>query len=106
MLVTYVPATVIAGLVGGEGVVPIATAAIVGMPAYLNSYVAPPLLAGLMEQGMSPGAAMAFMVAGAISSIPAMAAVWSLVRKGVFAMYICLGVVGAIVSGVVFQLIL
>jgi len=103
LLVSYVPATVIAGLVGGDGIVPIATAALVGMPAYLNSYVAPPLLAGLMEQGMSPGAAMAFMVAGAVSSIPAMAAVWSLVRKQVFAMYLGLGVAGAIVSGVVFQ---
>ena len=84
LLVTYVPASVIAGLVGGEGIVPIAIAALVGMPAYLNSYVAPPLLSGLMEQGMSNGAAMAFMVSGAISSVPAMAAVWSLVHRQVF----------------------
>ena len=55
LLVHYVPADMIANLVGGEGVVPIAIAALVGMPAYLNSYVAPPLLAGLMEQGMSAG---------------------------------------------------
>ncbi len=105
LLITYVPASMIANLVGGPGIVPIATAAVVGMPAYLNSYVAPPLLAGLMEQGMSPGAAMAFMVAGAVSSIPAMAAVWSLVKKQVFAMYLGLGVSGAIVSGIVFQLL-
>lgn len=101
----YVPADLIAGLVGGDGVVPIVLAALVGMPAYLNSYVAPPLLAGLMEQGMSAGAAMSFMVAGAVSSIPAMAAVWSLVKPKVFATYLGLGVSGAIVSGVLFQLI-
>jgi len=105
LLVTYVPASMIAGVVGGEGVVPIGIAAIVGMPAYLNSYVAPPLLAGLMEQGMSAGAAMAFMIAGAVSSVPAMAAVWSLVKKKVFAVYLMLGVVGAIASGIVFQAI-
>lgn len=105
LLVTYVPADMIAGLVGGEGVVPIVIAALVGMPAYLNSYVAPPLLAGLMEQGMSNGAAMAFMIAGAVSSIPAMAAVWSLVRKPVFAAYLGLGVSGAIVSGILFQMV-
>lgn len=104
LLVSYVPADLIAGLVGGEGVLPIATAAIVGMPAYLNSYVAPPLLAGLMEQGMSAGAAMAFMIAGAVSSIPAMAAVWSLVRPRVFATYLGLGVTGAILSGLLFQM--
>ncbi|MEX0346422.1 MAG: permease [Rhizobiaceae bacterium] len=103
LLVTYVPASLIAGLVGGEGVVPIAIAAIVGMPAYLNSYVAPPLLAGLMEQGMSAGAAMAFMVAGAVSSVPAMAAVWSLVRPKVFTAYLGLGITGAVLSGILFQ---
>jgi uncharacterized membrane protein YraQ (UPF0718 family) len=105
MLVTYVPADMIAGVVGGEGIVAISTAAIVGMPAYLNGYVAPPLLAGLMDQGMSAGAAMAFMVAGAVSSVPAMAAVWSLVKPGIFVSYLALGITGAIVSGVVFQLI-
>ncbi|WP_420406682.1 permease [Hoeflea sp.] len=105
LLVTYVPASLIAGLVGGQGLAPIGIAAVVGMPAYLNSYVAPPLLAGLIEQGMSNGAAMAFMISGAVSSIPAMAAVWSLVRTQVFAAYIGLGVSGAIVSGVVFQML-
>ncbi|MEX0367836.1 MAG: permease [Ruegeria sp.] len=105
LLVSYVPADLIARVVGGEGVAPIVTAALVGMPAYLNSYVAPPLLAGLMEQGMSAGAAMAFMVAGAVSSIPAMAAVWSLVRPRVFAMYLGLGISGAIVAGILFQMV-
>ena len=102
LLVTYVPAALIAGLVGGEGVLPIGIAALVGMPAYLNSYVAPALLAGLIEQGMSNGAAMAFMISGAVSSIPAMAAVWSLVKARVFAAYIGLGLIGAVVSGIIF----
>ena len=106
LLVTYVPASLIAGLVGGEGITPIAVSAFLGMPAYLNSYVAPPLLAGLIDQGMSEGAAMAFMIAGAVSSIPAMVAVFSLVRAHVFALYLSLGVSGAILSGTVFQILL
>ena len=102
LLVTYVPASLIAGVVGGEGVAPIAMGALVGAPAYLNGYAAPALVAGLMEQGMSSGAAMAFMVAGAVTCIPAMVAVWSLVRRQVFAAYVCFGIVGAILSGVLF----
>jgi len=105
LLITYVPADLIAGIVGGTGIVPIATAALVGMPAYLNGYVAPPLLAGLMEQGMSAGAAMSFMIAGSVSSIPAMAAVWSLVKQRVFIVYLGLGVTGAILSGALFQML-
>ena len=77
LLITYVPAELIAGVVGGDGFLPIVIGALVGAPAYLNSYAAPALVAGLMEQGMSAGAGMAFMVAGAVSSIPAMVAVWS-----------------------------
>jgi uncharacterized protein len=106
LLVTYVPADLIASVVGGEGIVPIVLSALVGMPAYLNGYVAPALLAGLMEQGMSGGAALSFMIAGAVSCIPAMAAVWSLVRVSVFASYVGLGLVGAVLSGIIFQMTL
>jgi uncharacterized protein len=102
LLILYVPAQVIGSVVGGEGVWPIVVSALVGAPAYLNSYVAPALVAGLMEQGMSAGAAMAFMIAGSVSSIPAMAAVWSLVNRPVFAAYMGLGIGGAVIIGIVF----
>ncbi len=105
ILITYVPADMIAGAVGGDGVLPVMIAAVVGMPAYLNGYAAPALLAGLVDQGMSSGAAMAFMMAGAVSSIPAMAAVWSLVKMQVFAAYVALGLAGAILAGLIFQTI-
>ncbi len=78
--------------------------ALVGMPAYLNSYAAPPLVAGLMEQGMSAGSAMAFMVTGAIG-IPAMTAMRGLVKRQVFAAYLGFGVGGAVIFGAVFGLL-
>lgn len=106
LLLLYVPAESIGAVVGGDGFGSIALGALVGMPAYLNSYAAPPLVAGLMEQGMTAGAAMAFMVAGAISSIPAMTAVWSLVKKQVFMAYMVFGVGGAMIFGVLFAAII
>ena len=105
LLIEYVPADLIASAVGGEGLIPIAVGAVIGAPAYLNSYVAPPLVAGLMEQGMTDGAAMAFMMSGAVTSIPAMAAVWALVRKPVFASYVVFGMGGAFLIGVAWQII-
>lgn len=103
VLIHYVPAEIIASAVGGDGILPIITGAMVGAPAYVNSYAAPPLVAGLVEQGMTQGAAMAFMIAGAVSSIPAMAAVWSLVRGPIFLAYLGLGISGAILIGSIFQ---
>ncbi len=106
LLILYVPAEMIAGVVGGDGVQPIIVSALVGMPAYLNGAAAPALVSGLVEQGMQPGAALAFLIAGAVSSIPAMAAVWSLVKRPVFAAYLGMGVGGAITSGLIFQAII
>jgi hypothetical protein len=102
LLIQYVPAEAIGALVGGDGVASVVVGALVGAPAYLNGYAAPALVSGLIEQGMSPGAAMAFMVAGAVSCIPAMAAVWALVTREVFAAYVAFGIGGAILSGLVF----
>ena len=105
LLVTYIPAELIGSVVGGDGVLPVVTAALVGAPAYLNSYAAPPLVAGLMTQGMSASAGMAFMMAGAVSCIPAMAAVWSLVKVPVFATYVAFGIGGSILVGLAFGLV-
>ena len=63
-----------------------------------------PLVDALMNQGMSKGAAMSFMIAGGISSIPAAIAVWALVKSKVFAAYILLGILGATLSGIIWQL--
>ncbi len=102
MMIAYIPAESIAQVLGGDGIVPIVLAALVGAPAYLNSYAAPPLVAGLMEQGMSAGAAMAFVIAGGVSSIPAMTAVFALVKREVFAAYIALGFSGAVLAGLAY----
>lgn len=102
LMLAWLPAEAIAGAVGGEGLGPIVIAALVGAPAYLNGYAAPALVAGLIEQGMTNGAGMAFMVAGAVSCIPAMTAVYALVRRPVFAAYVGLGFAGAVLSGIVF----
>ena len=57
----------------------------------------------LLQQGMANGAAMSFAVAGGVSCIPAAVAVWALVKPRVFAMYLVLGVSGAVLSGILFQ---
>ncbi|MEM7178791.1 MAG: permease [Pseudomonadota bacterium] len=105
LMIHYVPAEAIAGVVGGTGLMPIVIGAVVGAPAYLNGYAAPALVSGLMEQGMSTGAAMAFMIGGSVTSVPAMAAVFALVKRPVFGMYIALGIGGAILSGIIFGLV-
>ncbi|MBK5927158.1 permease [Rhodobaculum claviforme] len=104
LMVTYVPAEVIARFMGGTGLMPILTGAVLGAPAYLNGYAAVPLMAALIEQGMAQGAAMSFVVAGGMSSIPAAIAVWALVKPRVFAAYLGFAFTGAILSGIAWGL--
>ncbi|MDF9433183.1 permease [Chromohalobacter israelensis] len=71
----------------------------IGGPLYIEGYAALPLLRGLMDMGLTPGAAMAFLIAGAAISLYAAVAVWSLVRPAIFGLYLVLGIVGALVAG-------
>ena len=100
LMLAYIPGELIAETIGGDDIATIFIAAIVGVPAYLNGYAALPLIAGLIEQGMSAGAGMAFLIGGGISSLPAAIAVYALVRKPVFAIYLLVAVTGAILSGI------
>jgi hypothetical protein len=59
----------------------------------------------LLAQGMAPGAAMSFVIAGGVSSIPAAVAVWALVKPRVFAAYLGLAVTGAVMAGLGWQLV-
>lgn len=104
LMLAYVSSDWIAGYVGSENPYAIPLAAVVGAPSYLNGYAAIPLISGLIEIGMTPGAAMAFITAGAVSSIPAAIAVWALVKKPVFLLYLALGMTGAMIAGWVYQL--
>jgi uncharacterized membrane protein YraQ (UPF0718 family) len=106
LMVAYVPSEWIGNLVGGGSSAAIPLATVVGIPSYLNGYAAIPLVAGLLNMGMLPGAALAFVTAGAVSSIPAAIAVYALVKKPVFAIYLILGLIGSMLAGYAYQLYL
>ena len=105
LMVTYLPAETVTQWLGGDGWLTILGATLVGVPAYLNGFAALPLVGGLIDQGMSPGAGMAFLLAGGVSSFPAAIAVWALARPPVFVAYLAFAFIGAFSLGNVFALI-
>lgn len=104
LMLSYVPADGIANVLGTGSIWAIPTAVLVGVPAYLNGYAALPLVDGLIDMGVSPGAGMAFLVAGGITSIPAAIAVFALVKRPVFFLYIALALTGGTLAGIGYQL--
>lgn len=99
----YVPSDLISGVLGGAGLVAIPLAVLISVPLYLNGVGAIPVVAGLIAKGMAPGAAVSFLLAGALTTIPAMVAVRSVVNNRVFALYLGFGVAGSIILGLLAQ---
>lgn len=99
LIVRSVPQAAIAGVLGEGSRFAVVLAALVGIPLYLNNVAALPIVAGLLAQGMQPGAAIAFLIAGPVTTVPAMSAVWGVVTSRVFALYVGVSLVGAVVLG-------
>jgi uncharacterized protein len=77
----------------------------VGVPLYLSNISALPIVSGLLTQGMQPGAAIAFLIAGPVTTVPAMTAVWGIARRQVFVLYLAVGLLGALAAGIVTNLL-
>jgi uncharacterized membrane protein YraQ (UPF0718 family) len=104
LITFYVPGDWITAALGAENPLAIVTAALLGVPAYTTSLTALPMVGGLLAQGMNPAAALAFLVAGPTTTLPAMAAVWPLVSHRVFGLYVSFSLVGAVLAGYAYSL--
>ena len=105
LITLYVPPAWISGILGQQHPLVILFSALLGVPAYTTSLTALPMISGLLTQGMNPAAALAFLVAGPTTTLPAMAAVWPLVRPRVFAIYFSVALIGAAVIGYAFHIV-
>lgn len=99
----YLPRQTFGSILGAESSFGIILAAVLGVVVYLNDFAGMPLLKGLMGAGVSPGAAMAMSLTGAVTSIPSMMAVFPMVKRGVFYWYILMAVVFGTLSGYGYQ---
>ena len=104
LILFYVPQETIAGVLGGGNALAVPLTALVGLPLYMNEIGALPVVSGLLERGMQPGAAIAFLIAGPVTTVPAMAAVWGLLRPRVFFLYVGVGFFGATLLGLLTNL--
>jgi len=105
LITFYVPQDIISNLLGGEGVLSVLTATLVGIPAYTSNLTALPFISGLISLGMNQGAALSFLIAGPTTTIAAMVAVWGITKRRIFLLYISFSLIGALVFGILFNLI-
>jgi uncharacterized membrane protein YraQ (UPF0718 family) len=99
LVVRFVPPTMFSHVLGGNVLLSVVIAAVLSIPLYMNGISAIPIGASLVAMGLSPAGVVTFLLAGAITTIPAMAGVKAVVHRRVFALYVGIGVLGSIVVG-------
>ncbi|MEM6664388.1 MAG: permease [Pseudomonadota bacterium] len=93
----------LAAYVGEDKWWAIPAAVFVGAPAYIDGYAALPLTRGLIDNGMSEGAAMAFLVSGGVVSIWGAMAIAPVLKLKPFMLYLLLAVLGSLGAGYFFD---
>lgn len=104
LMVRYVPQDWVVAAVGTKHSYSVFISTVIGIPAYINSISAVPLLKGLMDLGMDKGAVLAFIIAGPVMSVPSILAVMALFRRQALYIYVIVGFIGALAFGYTFRL--
>lgn len=101
-----VPAAWVTALFGSGQTWGVVLAATFGLPLYVNADASLPLVKSFLDSGASPGAAMAFLLTGAGTSVGAVAGALTIARWRVLAVVVVTLWVGAVVTGHAFDALL
>ena len=104
IIVTLVPVSWITALVGQKSFLSLVLAALIGLPLPVNQIPIIPIMAGLLQRGIDPGAALTLFLAGPVSSLPAIIALAGMFKKRVLVVFLGVSLTGSILLGWLFQL--
>lgn len=100
-----IPAAWVTSLFGTGHAYSIPLAATLGLPFYLNSEASLPLVRAMLESGMSQGAALAFLITGAGTSLGAFGGMLTIARWRVIGIVVGTLWLGSVLLGFVYNLL-
>ncbi|MEW6088832.1 MAG: permease [bacterium] len=107
IIAVYIPYEWVEAVLGKKaGILSIFNAVLIGIPLPVNGISVINVLKGLMEKGMSNGAAVAFMFAGPVTAIPAITALAGMVEKRIVWIFLILGILSSAILGFFGQFII
>jgi len=101
----YIPSEWVEKVLGNSQAWSVVLSSLIGVPLYVNGISAVPVLKGLLNMGMDPGAVLAFLISGPVMTVPSVVAVMALVRRQALYVYVSVGLLGAIFMGYCYQLV-
>lgn len=99
LILVFVPVGWVEWLVGQRGPASVLAATALALPLPAHQVPVVPILAGLQAKGIAQGADLAFLMAGPVTSVPAMAALGSIFRPRVLLTYVGIGLAGSAILG-------
>ncbi len=102
-LTYYVPMNAVEPFLGRKSALSVVFATLIAVPLPLHQVAAPSIVKGLLAAGMSPGAGMALLVGGPVTSIPALSALLGVYDRRAFALYLSVAVAATLASGFLFR---
>ena len=106
MLNGLIPAAWITSLFGAGHAYGIPLAATLGLPFYINTEASLPLVRAMLDSGMSQGAALAFLITGAGTSLGAIGGALTIARWRVIAIVIGTLWIGSILLGFAYSFLI
>ena len=99
-----VPSSIISALFGGDHLWSVPLASLIGLPLYVTTESAVPVIQSILESGASEGAMLAFIITGSATSAWVIAGLNTFMRKKAILLYVGFVLVGGILSGYLYNL--
>ncbi len=98
------PRDMLAPYIGG-GILAMLVMTVVGVPLYVCATASIPVAVSFMHLGASPGAALAFLIAGPATNAATIATVWKIMGKRTAGIYLATVAVSSVAAGLLFDAI-
>ncbi len=105
LMILFLPMEAVKFLAGRPDSSSLLWAAVLGTPLPAHQIPVVPVLKGLLDLGMDKGAAVTFLIAGPVTSIPALVVIWKIFHRRLFYLYLALCLTGAVAAGAIFRVV-
>jgi hypothetical protein len=101
----YLPEDLLARAAGADNPLAVLIVALIGLPLYIRVESAIPIGLAMMQKGASIGAVIALIISGAGIAIPELTMLASIFKKKIIVAFIVIVFISAVLSGLIFNLL-
>jgi uncharacterized membrane protein YraQ (UPF0718 family)/copper chaperone CopZ len=96
----FIPENYFAGSLG-DGILSMLVMMIIGIPLYVCSTASVPIALAFIKAGLSPGAALVFLITGPVSNAASLGTIWKMLGKKTLIIYLSVICVFAFLAGII-----